>query len=74
MKTYDQFYIGGEWRKPAGSGTIDVIDSGTEAVIGRIPEGLPADAQDAIRAARSKGNGDRRARRSASRSSSDSPI
>lgn len=57
MKTYDQFYIGGEWRKPAGTGTIDVIDSGTEAVIGRIPEGQAADAQDAIRAARAAFDG-----------------
>ncbi|PRF37990.1 aldehyde dehydrogenase family protein [Burkholderia multivorans] len=52
MKIYDQFYIDGAWCKPAGSGTIDVIDSGTEAVMGRIPEGLPADAQHAISAAR----------------------
>ncbi|WP_322084129.1 aldehyde dehydrogenase family protein [Burkholderia sp. BCC1972] len=52
MKIYDQFYIDGAWRKPAGTGTIDVIDSGTEAVIGRIPEGVAADAHDAIRAAR----------------------
>ncbi|POM21453.1 3-succinoylsemialdehyde-pyridine dehydrogenase [Burkholderia cepacia] len=52
MKIYDQFYIDGAWRKPAGTGTIDVIDSGTEAVIGRIPEGVASDAQDAIRAAR----------------------
>ena len=29
MKLYDQFYIDGAWRKPAGTGTIDVIDSGT---------------------------------------------
>lgn len=52
MKTYDQLYIGGKWLKPAGSGTIDVIDSGTEAVIGRIPEGATADAEAAVEAAR----------------------
>ncbi|MDN7607555.1 aldehyde dehydrogenase family protein [Burkholderia multivorans] len=57
MKIYDQFYIDGAWCKPAGSGTIDVIDSGTEAVMGRIPEGLPADAQQAIRAARAAFDG-----------------
>ncbi|WP_010092305.1 aldehyde dehydrogenase family protein, partial [Burkholderia ubonensis] len=57
MKTYDQFYIDGAWRQPAGAGTIDVIDSGTEAVIGRIPEGQPADAQAAIRAARAAFDG-----------------
>jgi betaine-aldehyde dehydrogenase len=52
MKTYDQLYIGGKWLKPAGSGTIDVIDSGTEGVIGRIPEGATADAEAAVEAAR----------------------
>ena len=35
----DRLYIGGEWVEPAGSGTIEVVDSTTEQVIGRIPEG-----------------------------------
>jgi aldehyde dehydrogenase (NAD+) len=52
MKTYDQFYIDGKWLKPCGTGTIDVIDSGTEQVMGRIPEGIEADAEAAIVAAR----------------------
>ncbi|HEY4353550.1 MAG TPA: aldehyde dehydrogenase family protein, partial [Paraburkholderia sp.] len=52
MKTYDQFYIDGKWLKPCGTGTIDVIDSGTEQVMGRIPEGIEADAEAAIIAAR----------------------
>jgi acyl-CoA reductase-like NAD-dependent aldehyde dehydrogenase len=52
MKHYEQLYIGGQWVAPAGKGTIDVIDSGTEAVMGRIPEGIEADAEAAVAAAR----------------------
>lgn len=52
MKTYEHHYIGGKWLKPAGTGTIDVIDSGTEEVIGRIPEGTAADAEAAVEAAK----------------------
>jgi len=52
MKHYAQFYINGQWVAPQGKGTIDVIDSGTEAVMGRIPEGVEADAEAAIAAAR----------------------
>lgn len=52
MKTYSQLYIGGTWLKPATDGMIDVIDSGTEAVMGRIPEGTAADAEAAVEAAK----------------------
>ena len=52
MKICEQLYIGGKWHKPSGDGTIDVIDSATEAVMGRIPEGCDADAEAAIEAAR----------------------
>jgi betaine-aldehyde dehydrogenase len=52
MKIYDQLYIGGKWLKPSGAGTIDVIDSGTEEVMGRIPEGAVADAEAAVEAAK----------------------
>lgn len=52
MKHYEQLYIGGRWVASAGEGTIDVIDSGTEAVMGRIPEGVEADAEAAVAAAR----------------------
>ena len=47
-----KLYIGGQWINPAGSGTIDVIHSGSEAVMGSIPEGTVADAEAAIEAAR----------------------
>jgi acyl-CoA reductase-like NAD-dependent aldehyde dehydrogenase len=48
----DRLYIGGEWVEPAGSDTIEVIDSTTERVIGRIPEGTPEDVDRAVKAAR----------------------
>jgi aldehyde dehydrogenase (NAD+) len=48
----DRLYIGGEWVEPAGSGTIEVVDSTTERVMGRIPEGTPGDVDRAVEAAR----------------------
>jgi aldehyde dehydrogenase (NAD+) len=48
----DRLYAGGEWVEPAGKGTIEVLDSTTEEVIGRIPEGIPEDVDRAVAAAR----------------------
>jgi acyl-CoA reductase-like NAD-dependent aldehyde dehydrogenase len=48
----DRLYVGGEWVEPAGSETIEVVDSTTERVIGRIPEGTPEDVDRAVKAAR----------------------
>ena len=48
----DRLYIGGEWVEPSGDGTIEVIDSTTEQVIGRIPEGTREDVDGAVAAAR----------------------
>jgi acyl-CoA reductase-like NAD-dependent aldehyde dehydrogenase len=45
-------FIGGEWVPSAGTGTLDVIDSTTEAVMGTIPEGSPKDVDLAVGAAR----------------------
>ncbi len=52
IQTREQLYVGGEWVDPQGSETIDVINSTTEEVMGRIPEGTAADAEIAIAAAR----------------------
>jgi acyl-CoA reductase-like NAD-dependent aldehyde dehydrogenase len=57
MRTYDSFYIGGEWVKPSGSATIDVVDSATEEVIGRVPEGTADDVDRAVKAARAAFDG-----------------
>ncbi len=52
MKDCQNLYIGGEWVKPAGSGTLEVVHSATEEVMGRIPEGVPEDVDRAVTAAR----------------------
>src|SRR5687768_804926 len=48
----DKLFIGGEWVDPAGSETIEVIDSTTEEVIGRVPKGTPEDVDRAVEAGR----------------------
>jgi len=48
----DKLYIGGAWVASEGTGTIDVIDSTTEAVIGTVPEGTAGDIDAAVAAAR----------------------
>ncbi|CAM4298032.1 aldehyde dehydrogenase [Nocardiopsis rhodophaea] len=52
MRKHDRLYIGGEWARPAGTATIDVVSPHTEEVIGRVPEGTPADMDRAVAAAR----------------------
>src|SRR5919201_900902 len=52
MHDRDELYIDGAWVSPAGSGTIDVINSTTEEVIGHVPEGTPEDVDAAVAAAR----------------------
>lgn len=48
----DQLYIDGAWVDPDGQATIKVYNSGTEAVMGRIPDGSPTDIDRAVAAAR----------------------
>src|SRR3954454_17068318 len=48
----DKLYIGGEWVSPSGDGTLEVIDSTTEQVMGSVPEGTAADVDRAVAAAR----------------------
>jgi betaine-aldehyde dehydrogenase len=49
---HDKLYINGKWSEPAGAGRLDVINSTTEEVMGRIPEGTPEDVDAAVAAAR----------------------
>src|SRR5215470_2902465 len=49
---HDKIYINGQWVAPAGSGMIDVINSTTEEVMGRIPECNAEDVNRAVAAAR----------------------
>ncbi|WP_239346728.1 aldehyde dehydrogenase family protein [Frankia sp. CiP3] len=45
-------YLGGAWRAPSGSGTIEVIEAATEETIGVVPAGEVADITAAVMAAR----------------------
>ncbi|MBK9708920.1 MAG: aldehyde dehydrogenase family protein [Acidobacteria bacterium] len=52
MKINDKLYINGAWVKSNGTGMIDVINSTTEEVMGRIPEGTAEDVIAAVSAAK----------------------
>jgi betaine-aldehyde dehydrogenase len=52
MKVRDKLFIGGDWVAPAGTGTIDVVSPHSEEVVGRVPDGTPADMDRAVAAAR----------------------
>jgi betaine-aldehyde dehydrogenase len=52
VKVHDKLYINGKWAAPVGKGLLDVTNSTTEEVMGRIPEGTPEDVNAAVAAAR----------------------
>lgn len=52
MHDRDKLYINGSWVASTGTGTIDVVNSTTEEVMGRIPEGTAEDVDRAVSAAR----------------------
>ena len=52
MQSYRELFIGGEWVRPTGQATIDVVSSSTEALLGQVPDGTPADVDRAVAAAR----------------------
>src|SRR4051812_29039918 len=52
VQVRDRIYIGGAWVPSAGSGALEVVNSATEEVMGRIPEGTAEDADRAVAAAR----------------------
>ncbi len=52
-KTYDKFYINGEWIEPQGTDFLEVTNSATEEVMARIPEGTSDDVDAAVAAAKS---------------------
>ncbi|HAM03097.1 MAG TPA: aldehyde dehydrogenase family protein, partial [Acidimicrobiaceae bacterium] len=51
MEVRDKLYIGGSWVPSSGTGTIEVVNSATEEVIGTVPDGTPEDVDAAARAA-----------------------
>jgi aldehyde dehydrogenase (NAD+) len=48
----DKLFIGGAWVPSSSDGSIDVIDSTTEAVMGSVPEGTTDDIDKAVAAAK----------------------
>jgi len=48
----DTIYIDGSWVPSGGTGTIDVYGAATEEVVGRIPDGVAADVDRAVAAAK----------------------
>ncbi len=52
MQNRDQLYVDGRWTAAAGASTIAVVSPSTEEIIGRVPEGTPADVDAAAAAAR----------------------
>jgi acyl-CoA reductase-like NAD-dependent aldehyde dehydrogenase len=51
MQDRDKLYIDGAWVPSTGTGTIDVVNSTTEEVMGRVPEGTADDVDKAVQAA-----------------------
>lgn len=52
VKVHDRFYINGQWVNSIGTGSIDVVNSTTEEVMARIPEGTAEDVNAAVLAAK----------------------
>ena len=52
MKTYDKFYINGQWVDPKGTDKLSVIDPSTEEICGEVPSGNNDDVNDAVAAAK----------------------
>jgi aldehyde dehydrogenase (NAD+) len=52
MRTYDKFYINGQWVAPAGQGTSDVTNPATGAISAQVPMGNVEDVDAAIAAAK----------------------
>jgi acyl-CoA reductase-like NAD-dependent aldehyde dehydrogenase len=52
LQVRDRIFIGGKWAEPAGSESIEVVNSTTEEVMGTVPACSPEDADRAVAAAR----------------------
>lgn len=52
MRTYEKFYINGQWVEPIGKGTSEVINPATGEVSATVPYGNAEDANAAVAAAR----------------------
>lgn len=52
MRTYDKFYINGQWVNPIGQGTSDVVNPATGEISARVPVGNAEDVDAAVAAAK----------------------
>ena len=52
MRTYDKFYINGQWVEPIGKGTSEVINPATGEISASVPYGNAEDVDAAVNAAR----------------------
>jgi aldehyde dehydrogenase (NAD+) len=52
MRTFDNIYINGAWVPSDAKGAIEVVNAGTEQVMGSVPEGAASDVDKAVAAAR----------------------
>ncbi len=52
MQVRDKIYVDGAWVPSTGAGTLEVINSSTEEVMGTIPEGTAEDVDKAVAAAK----------------------
>jgi aldehyde dehydrogenase (NAD+) len=57
METRDKLYIDGAWVPSTGTGSVEVVDSTTEEVIGTVPLGTADDVDRAVVAARAAFDG-----------------
>jgi aldehyde dehydrogenase (NAD+) len=52
VNVHERLYVNGKWVQPTGTGMLDVINSTTEEIMGRVPEGTVEDINRAVAAAR----------------------
>ena len=52
MRTYDKFYINGEWVEPIGKGSSEIINPATGEISARVPYGNSEDVDAAVSAAK----------------------
>ena len=52
LRSYDELFIGGRWRKPSTPDRLTVISPHTEEPLADVPAGTPDDVEAAVRAAR----------------------
>jgi len=52
VHVHTRLYTNGDWLDPLGDATIDVVSPYTEQIVGRVPDGTPADIERAVAAAR----------------------